>query len=771
MGREKESRLFELGEIGEAVEGTEGLVWRAALLAAGRSKNGRNYPAEVLERAVDLFNKAPVFVDHPSKSEEKDRPERSIRDIAGWIENPKWDPSVGESGAVVGELHLLESGPASTRIREAYERGNPDLIQLSIYGRVRATPVRENGDGYWDVKEILKIGSVDLVTMAAAGGRIMDVMHSIREEDEMGLLEGMTLEEILELRPDLKEQLQEQYGDESGDAIEAVQKAIANAVNSLLSKVAKVEKLSEDAGKAVKVARLAVGRGDSEGAIKELKKIADDNSVPEELRKEAKALMAKMGYGYSKPAETEQEKPDEADKVENEKAQESVVESVRSEVEELRRSIQIAECTRKVKERVNETNLPGVMKNRLIARFSGRVFEDKELEDAIVEETKIYEAILEDQPRQSVRVTRDARDKMVDLVTATILGEEYEGIEPLQSIQRAYCAFTGRDFHEMGTSAVANQLIRESIGFETGLEAAEAVSWTNVFGTAMNRVLARDYKLPVFNEWELIVSDIRPLKDMKTQYIERIGYYGELPTVDSGAPYTFATTPGEKESSYSPVKKGILEEWTWEQALNDDLGTLRKIPKRLALAAKVTLYKFVFSTLLNDNPTCTYDSVTLFHENHNNTSTNTLTSDNLTTAKIAMRRQYPLGTEDLRLATKPKYILVPTTLEPVALQLVNSDYEVTTNKNATVYNPHKGSLQVITVDHWSNQTRWYLVADPNIMPTIELGFLDGRRVPQIFTEATNSGSAFSADKVVIKIRFVFGGTVVDHRGFYGGRPS
>jgi len=771
MEQARESRLLELGHISEAVEGTEGLVWRASLIAAGRSANGRHYSAEVLEAAVPLFEKAPVFVDHPSRSEEKDRPERSVRDIAGWITNPQWDANVGESGAVVGELHLLESSPAASQIREAYERGNPDLVQLSIYGRIRAVPVRENGDGYWNVREITKIRSVDLVTLAAAGGRIMDIMHSIREEDEMATLKEMTLEEILTLRPDLKEQIQEQFGDkgEDEDAAEAIQKAVADEIKQVLSKVSKTEKLSDAAKKALNTARLAVGRGDSEAAVKELKTLAGDGSVPSELQKELKALMAKLGYGYSKPAETEEGSKDK-EKDEEQDEQEAVIETVRSEVEELRRTIQIAECTRKATERISGLTLPAAVKEQLTTKFSGRIFEDKELEDAIQEATSLYEAILESQPRASVRVTRDQRDKLADLVTATLMGEKYGDMEPLQSIQRAYCIYNGIDAYEAGSSGLANRLVRESIGFEEGTDIAEAVSWTNVFGTAMNRVLARDYKLPVFNEWELVVSDVRALKDVKTQYIERIGYYGELPTVESGAPYTFATSPGEKESSFTPTKKGILEEWTWEQALNDDLGALRKIPKRLAIAAKITLYKFVFD-LIDGNTTCTYDNIALFHAGHSNTSTNTLTSDNLTTAKIAMRRQYPLGSSDLRLATKPKYILVPTTLESTALQLINSDYEVTSDKDATVYNPHKGSLTPIVVDHWSNQTRWYLVADPNIMPTIEMGFLDGRKVPQIFTEATNSGSAFSADKVVIKIRFVFGGAVVDHRGFYGGRPT
>ncbi len=776
MTEGKESRLFEIGKICEAVEETEGLTWKAAFIQAGRSLNGRNYSPEVLEKSVPLFDKAAVYIDHPSRSEEKDRPERSVKDIAGWITNPKWDASYGEGGGIVGSLNLLNSSPASAQIREAYERGNPDLVQLSIYGRIRAVPVRENGGGYWDVKEINKIRSVDLVTQAAAGGRIMDVMHSIREEDDMDMIKEMSLDEILALRPDLVDEFKNKMpnASEDQDTVEGVvQKAVVSAINAILAKAGKVEDVSDEAKKVIGSVRLALGRGDTGIAVRELAKLSKEKSLPEDVRNEIKKLSGDLESddpANEKKVDNKDEKKDGEDDVKKEADTTSAVEGVRNELESLRNEIKVAECTREAQKKIDATSLPVAMKNKLVAQFSGRVYEAKELDDAINEEKGVYESILSDQPRTQVRVTRDERDKMVDVITATLMGEAYEGANPLGSMHRAYCMFTGRDPYELSRSAIASQIVKESIGFDEGMDVGEAISWTSVFGTAMNRVLAKDYALPVFDDWQLIVSDVRSLSDMRAQYVERIGYYGTLPTVEAGAPYTYATSPEDEEVTYTPAKKGLLEEWTWEQALNDDLGALRRIPKRLALAAKMTLYQFVFD-LIDDNPTMTYDSTALFHEDHSNYSVNTLTSDNLTTAKIAMRRQSAMGIDDLRLATKPKYILVPTTLESTALQLINSQFEVTSEKDSTVFNPHQKSLEPIVVDHWTNQTRWYLEADPNIVPTIEIGFLDGKKVPQIFTEAVNSGSSFSADKVVVKIRFVFGGTVVDHRGFYGGRPS
>jgi len=119
------------------------------------------------------------------------------------------------------------------------------------------------------------------------------------------------------------------------------------------------------------------------------------------------------------------------------------------------------------------------------------------------------------------------------------------------------------------------------------------------------------------------------------------------------------------------------------------------------------------------------------------------------------------------LAIRPRWMLVPPELEATARQLRDSRVEVTAGKDATVANPHFETFDVIVVDYWTDPNNWYLVADPALIPTIEVGFLGGREVPEMFTESPTAGSSFYADKVVFKIRYAFGVTLVDHRGFHG----
>ena len=59
-----------------------------------------------------------------------------------------------------------------------------------------------------------------------------------------------------------------------------------------------------------------------------------------------------------------------------------------------------------------------------------------------------------------------------------------------------------------------------------------------------------------------------------------------------------------------------------------------------------------------------------------------------------------------------------------------------------------------------------------MMDTIEIGFMDDTREPELFIEDNPSaGSGFSADKIRYKIRHVYGGAVLDFRAFYRGAPA
>lgn len=158
------------------------------------------YTKEALESGIALFEGKKIYADHPSESEEKDRPERSVRDILGHFENVH--VSLDEDGAALleGKVMVLPSEQwAVDRMKHAIEYSkkypNQDFVGLSINANGEAEPrslndflrerqipktaliklnmAQEQGiDTIRVVSKLTDATSCDLVTAPGAGGRV-----------------------------------------------------------------------------------------------------------------------------------------------------------------------------------------------------------------------------------------------------------------------------------------------------------------------------------------------------------------------------------------------------------------------------------------------------------------------------------------------------------------------------------------------------------------------------------------------------------------------
>ena len=109
----------------------------------------------------------------------------------------------------------------------------------------------------------------------------------------------------------------------------------------------------------------------------------------------------------------------------------------------------------------------------------------------------------------------------------------------------------------------------------------------------------------------------------------------------------------------------------------------------------------------------------------------------------------------------PRCLLVPFDLEEKAVDL----FRRSTNRDRTF--AQSLALEVVPLPELTDANDWYLAADPMDIPTVEIGFLDGNREPELFVQdSPSAGSLFSADKISWKIRHVYGGAALDYRGLY-----
>lgn len=303
-----------------------------------------------------------------------------------------------------------------------------------------------------------------------------------------------------------------------------------------------------------------------------------------------------------------------------------------------------------------------------------------------------------------------------------------------------------------------------------GTESVISTTFGELLGDSITRRMVAEYGLPGLSAWRKIVGpNIVPLNDFRTQRVGRMGGYGVLPTVTEGAPYQPLTSPGDEEATYAPTKRGGTEDLTIEAIANDDLRALTRIPTRLGRAAAQTIHRFVWD-FLDTNPTI-YDGTALFAAGHSNTATNALSGANLSTARAAMRKQQAYGDAYERLGFTPRFLVCATELEELAFQLATSAVALTAaapvGAATNTPNMHQG-IEPIVIDYWTSTTKWMVVADPAMVPTIEVGFY-GSEDPALFVQSDNAnGSMFNADKVTWKIRHIYGGAVLDYRGFQRG---
>jgi hypothetical protein len=330
----------------------------------------------------------------------------------------------------------------------------------------------------------------------------------------------------------------------------------------------------------------------------------------------------------------------------------------------------------------------------------------------------------------------------------------YKDIPPFKSFKEAYIQLTG-DVEVSGR--VGRQRFTESLA---------TTDWTNVVSTAMNKRLVRDYNLMALDTWRNF-TDVIPLTDFKQQQRVRYGGYSNLPIVNQGNGYQPLASPSDEKATYTPAKRGGTEDLTREMIMNDDLKAISGIPQHMARAAAQTLHEFVYDLIKPAINGTIYDSQALYYAaTHYNTATSPLASDGaaLAAARLRMRKQKqkdnakPIG-------IRAQYVVVPSDLQQTAYALVAPAYGVY-NQVPTFL--QQLNLSVIVVDYWTDATDWVLVAMPQDVIGLEVGFVNGQETPELFaSDIPNVGSLFTNDKITYKIRHEYGAVITDWRAFDG----
>lgn len=145
--------------------------YRTRIIDAGVGSSGI-YPATTLEQAAHdrVFHRGlRMHLDHPTATESEDRPGRSVKDWVGVLEtDAEWNPA---SQALEVDVRIFR--PYQVLVEDM-----KDDVGLSIYAYAEATPTPDGNR----IDRLTEAVSVDFVTAAGRGGRILAVLESGRAQ-------------------------------------------------------------------------------------------------------------------------------------------------------------------------------------------------------------------------------------------------------------------------------------------------------------------------------------------------------------------------------------------------------------------------------------------------------------------------------------------------------------------------------------------------------------------------------------------------------------
>jgi len=177
------------------------------LIDAGWGSSGY-YSAEVLKAAGEssVFPTGlHMYLDHPTRTEEYDRPERSVRDLAAVLsEDARYDEGLK---ALVAEASVF---PLYRPVLDDMK----DSIGVSIRAYAESEPGEAEGERGQVITELVEGISTDFVTHAGRGGKILEVIESARPKVGEAHRKAVAETTANDTRALLDAELVDAYGDE-----------------------------------------------------------------------------------------------------------------------------------------------------------------------------------------------------------------------------------------------------------------------------------------------------------------------------------------------------------------------------------------------------------------------------------------------------------------------------------------------------------------------------------------------------------------------------
>ena len=264
---------------------------------------GKYYTKQAVESGKTLFEGAKMFANHSTKTEEKERPERDIRDWSGTLQDVK----MSEKGNLIGNA-VIHAGWLKEMVSNLFEAGNLSKLGVSINTLGKGVRGKVEDCETFIVESLVKhpLGSVDFVTEAGAGGAV-GLMESVDVKADVYL---MDMKQLREARPDLVQTIEEeisnkfktQEANKMATELETIKlletaKATLEAENtSLKAKIGESEKATK-----IAEAKVLIDKAINDSALPEASKarLIESFAGKESAEGVAEAVKAEAAYVQS----------------------------------------------------------------------------------------------------------------------------------------------------------------------------------------------------------------------------------------------------------------------------------------------------------------------------------------------------------------------------------------------------------------------------------------------------------------------------------------
>jgi hypothetical protein len=318
-----------------------------------------------------------------------------------------------------------------------------------------------------------------------------------------------------------------------------------------------------------------------------------------------------------------------------------------------------------------------------------------------------------------------------------------------------------RQFVGMSTIDLARECLHRAGVVTTGLSAPTLVTRALQSSSDYPLLLANTMNKSLRDAYQVAPGGIRRIARESTANDFRAK--SRIQFDSSGFQLEATTETGEfkygsfvdSAESYSVSTFGKIFTISRQALINDDLNGFGDVTRRMGMQAAEFERQFLVNLLIAQSglgPNMS-DGIKLFDAAHGNIATSeALEITALSVARQLMRAQ--TGPGGGLISVVPAFIVVPAALESVAEQLTHTITPTLT----TSVNPFE-FLTPICEPRLTDQKRWYLAADPALLPCLEFAYLAGAPGPQTETKV-----GFEVDGVAIKVRLDYGAGFIESRG-------